>query len=53
MMYNNITHVKNELLWSQFDEAQILSSVDVQRVFIMLSSDLCFYYGWMGITVQT
>jgi len=52
-MFNNVMHVKNELLWSQFDEAQILSSTDVQRDFIMLSSDLCFSCGWMGITVQT
>lgn len=33
-------HVENELLASHFDEAQILSSADVQRVFIMLWSDL-------------
>lgn len=46
-------HVKNELLWSQLDEAQFLSSADVQRGFIMFSSDFCFYYSWMGITLQT
>lgn len=50
-IYNNIMHVKNELLGSHFDEAQILSSTDVRRMFII--SDLCLYYGWMSVTVQT
>lgn len=52
-MYNNIIYVKNELLWSQLDEAKFLSSADVQRGFTMFSSDFCFYCSWMGITVQT
>lgn len=40
-------------MWSQLNEAQVLSSTDVQRGFIMFSYDFGFYYSWMDITVQT
>lgn len=44
MMYNNITHVKNESLGSEFDEAQILPSADVQSILLCFCLVLYFYF---------
>lgn len=44
MRYNNITHVKNESLGSEFDEAQILPSADVQSILLCFCLVLYFYF---------
>lgn len=57
MMYNNITHVRNESLGSEFDEAQILPSADVQS--ILLCFCLVFFFSlptmpeWILLCKQT